>query len=149
MSVPNGMWECPKCGDYVDNAEEICPRCGSKPKSVSVEYSAENAAPPPRNPTEMATIEPVAAVNSKKSSGAGFLYLFAWIVWIVGVFVAILKASTETDYFGERRFSFLVLIETLISYGLRGGIVMCISELFENVQTIANALQGFRITKKD
>lgn len=148
MSVPNGMWECPKCGDYVDNAEEVCPRCGSKPKSVSAEYSAENAAPP-RNPTEMATIEPVAAVNPKKSSAAGFLYLFAWIVWIVGVPVAILKASSEMDYFGEQRFSFLVLIETLISYGLRGGIVMCISELFENVQKIANALQGFKIMKKD
>ena len=33
MSVPDGMWECPKCGDYVDNAEEICPRCGAAQKS--------------------------------------------------------------------------------------------------------------------
>ena len=29
MSAPVGMWECPNCGDFVDNNEKFCTHCGS------------------------------------------------------------------------------------------------------------------------
>lgn len=31
MAAPQGMWECPQCGDYVDNSESTCPHCSVSP----------------------------------------------------------------------------------------------------------------------
>lgn len=96
------------------------------------------------------TIEPVLATAPGGSLAADFLRVLAWILWIGGILVAILTAKdAKIDRWGDTHFSFTVFLETLLEYGLYGGFTMCAVELFENVQTIANALQGFRITKKD
>ena len=150
MAAPNGMWECPGCGDYVDNTNRVCPRCGRGRESVLTRHSAaSNTASSPQNKTEM-TIEPVLATAPGGSLAADFLRVLAWILWIGGILVAILTAKdAKIDRWGDTHFSFTVFLETLLEYGLYGGFTMCAVELFENVQTIANALQGFRITKKD
>ena len=95
-------------------------------------------------------IEPVTAVTPEESSAASFLRVIAWILWIGGLVLAIVQASgAKTDYWGRAHFSFAVFLEVFLEYVLYGGFTMCAVELFENVQTIANALQGFRITKKN
>lgn len=170
MSVPNGMWECPGCHTYLADSRTVCPRCGAKrypgqeddakEKDVSQETVRETPKEEVRSfarkttwnaePQEIAAIETVAKASPKDSAAARFLRVIAWILWIGGFIVSILKAQdAKIDRWGDTHFSFAVFLETLIEYGLYGGFTMCASELFENVQTIANALQGFRITKKD
>ena len=144
MSAPNGMWECPNCGDYVDSSSEFCPNCDAKKASVH----PTNAANSTSTEEVEQIVEPIISAQARDSSAAVFLKIIAWILWIGGLILTIVNSvNGASDRYGDPCFSWKIFFTGIITYTVYGGFAMCAAELFENIQIIANALQGFNITR--
>ena len=102
------------------------------------------------NTHEAERYEVVPNIKSKESRAGNFLFVIAWIIWIFG-FIASLILSIDIDYgrySSDTSFNFATFFICVVSFGLSGALVMCMSELFSNVQAIRNSLQGMTIRKK-
>lgn len=89
----------------------------------------------------------ISAKNNFNSNFAvKFLKVLTWILWIGGIIVSFLSARVEVAtvrYSTETVFQWPIFISNFILYFVAGAICMCMSELFSNIQAIANAINSF------
>lgn len=86
--------------------------------------------------------------TSRNSSAAKFLKAIAWVLWIGGLLLAILSARVEkvtSSYRVETVFEWQTFISVSTLYFVTGSFAMCMSELFENISSIANRVTGYII----
>ena len=77
------------------------------------------------------------------SSAATFLKIVSWVLWIGGIIVAAISATSSVyNVYGysDTEFSFGVFFTTLFTYAMYGALTMCAAELFGNVSRILSAL---------
>ena len=93
------------------------------------------------------------SIAAKNNSGSNFAVTFmkvlTWILWIGGIIVSILSARVEVTtvrYYTETIFQWPIFLSNFILYFVAGAICMCMSVLFANIQTIANAINSFNVT---
>ena len=77
------------------------------------------------------------------SAAAAFLKIVAWVLWLGGIIVAAIAATT-TVYsaygYSDTEFSFGVFFTTLFTYAMYGALTMCAAELLNNVSRILSAV---------
>ena len=95
---------------------------------------------------EIYSIEPKRTASH--SSAAGFCRILAYITWIGGLIIAITgsKTTSISGYSVQEEFSFTLLLTSLVTYGVVGGLLFCVAELLENIQSIADSLKGMKVT---
>lgn len=167
MAKPANMWECPKCGDYVENSRNTCPNCTrirnddmtppkfytpSPVKNSNVTqpevYTPSSVKNSNSKTEEKWLIEPT--IDYKGSWAAKFLKVIAIILFIGGLIVSYTTANIEVvgKYGSHNEFRWEIFIETYLIYGLAGCFTLCACELFENIQRIADSLLRLEVRKK-
>lgn len=113
--------KCPECGLSISDKAAACPNCGYPlhPAPEPVEYELTRS-----NPSE--------------SKGAEFLRVVAWLVWMGGLIVAIVWGIA---------FDWWMFFILLGIFALSGGLIWCVSELFEDVHVIRTALSSLYLYK--
>lgn len=150
------MWECKNCGMRVRGEWDSCPHChasrrDSRPASDSQSkipsYFSSSASAPGAYISEPAN-------NVGGSWASKFLIFIAVFLFIAGIFVAWQAgnvAEVYESYYGmssRTKFSFGAFLIAYIPYLLGGAFSLCASELFENIQRIADSLSRIKTTKK-
>lgn len=82
------------------------------------------------------------------SFAARFMKIVAWILWIGGLILAIFSALVEKPvsvYRVETVFEWQTFISVSTLYFVTGSFAMCMSELFNNIATIASRVAGYTI----
>lgn len=79
----------------------------------------------------------------------GFMKLLSWVLWIGGLIVSFLSASVSVSgsYYSSDVFQWPVFFSSLILYFVSGAVCMCMAKVFENIQTIASAIQHFKVNE--
>ena len=90
---------------------------------------------------ELFTIEPNKGGSSSKA--ASFCTVLGILTWIGGLIIAISAGNAGTYY--DNSFSFTIFLSSLIPYGIAGGMMLCLAELFSNLQSIADSLKSMRV----
>lgn len=83
------------------------------------------------------TVKPTQTESN--STSASFCTVLGIIVLIGGLIVAVMTANTGY------RFDFTVFLVTLIPYVVAGCMMFCVSELFQNIKSIATSLKELSI----
>lgn len=89
-------------------------------------------------------------VTGSKSRAASWLQTCAVITWIGGLICALILSihKVQTSYYSsEIVVSWGLLLSMVIGFGLAGYAVWCFSEIFENIQSIADSLRGMDFKK--
>ncbi len=109
------------------------------PKAPVIEV--KKSTPPLEFSVESSTLE-------GKSFAATFLKVIAWILWIVGLLIAVLSAggvSTTSNYRASTTFELITFLSILVPYFVAGSVAMCLSELFKNISMITSRVAGYFI----
>ena len=120
------------------------------PKAAPDARMAGPAAQAPKQEEEYA----VSTVATQPSRAADFLKLLAYATMVLGTILAIVTSFHEVvETTGKKVttrnvFSFTSFLTTEIMYLLIGAMLLCMVELFENIQSINNSLTGMRIRRK-
>lgn len=144
MAVPANMWECPVCGDFVDKHTKICPNCDRQGRGFVKQPEAFSSFAS-RN-TESKTEEKWVMQPAHTSDGswaAKFLKVIAGIEFVGGAIASFVIAN-NVSY----DFDWAVFLGAGIAFAVSGCLTLCASELFENIQRIADSLQRMEIRKK-
>lgn len=94
----------------------------------------------------------VPADRGESSRAASFCRILGVITWIGGLIIAITSSNTaQINRFGsvEQTFSFTLFLTSIITYGIAGGVMLCVAELLENIQSIADSLKGLSVIGED
>lgn len=162
MPTPAGMWECPNCGRNIRDDWDSCPHCHTPKKGSSPIFSepterSYKTSSPVKHEKEKASVETYITEPSNTVGGswaAKFLKFIAVLLIVLGIFVAWQAGNIEKTYnlySGSRtfsEFSFVAFIIAYIPYLLGGAFSLCASELFENIQRIADSLSKMKTTKR-
>lgn len=155
MGAPSGYWECPKCGDYVEDFKRTCPHCGSgkEEKAGNLIQRYQQRAQNDNESKEPVDTYKITPINSWTNSGSAvFVKVLAFILWIGGLIVSIVNANVVTgvDRWGDPKttFSFITFFSSFVVYGVLGGFMFCMAEVIQNIKNIADSLRGFKATKE-
>ena len=112
--------KCPECGLSISDKAAACPNCGYPlhPAPEPVEYALGKT------------------ISDSKS--AEFLRIVAGLDWIGGLIVAIVWGIA---------FDWWMFFILLGIFALSGGLIWCVSELFEDVHVIRTALSSLYLYK--
>ena len=108
-------------------------------KKTKAFLTKENKLEEAKVPEEI-EIEPNNAAFYYGSSGAKFLRVIAWILWIGGLIASIVSANATV----MGVFSWTLFMSSALTYFFEGGVVMCAAEGLDNLQAIRDAVTGFR-----
>ena len=162
MSAPAGMWECPNCGRNIRDDWDSCPHCHTSKKGNSPIFSepterSYKTSSPAKHEKEKASVETYITEPSNTVGGswaAKFLKFIGWLMIILGILVAWHAGNAEQvysslyGYSSRSEFDVWAFIIAYIPYLLGGAFSLCVSELFENIQRIADSLSKMKTTKR-
>ena len=95
-------------------------------------------------------VQPVEDDDSHGSWAAKFLIVIAAILFVGGAIISFAIATTEVEKnrMTQIAFDWIVFFESYLTYALAGCFALCSSELFKNIQRIADSLEYMEIRKK-
>lgn len=149
MAAPEGMWECPGCGDYIANYTKKCPRCGKMKddefKAAKSVFAGSNSS---GNKQERFILAP--ANTFYGSSAAIIMRILTWVLWGGGLIASLMFAKTEVSskYGSHEEFSWSTFLVSFSAFLTAGGFTFWASEVAESVKTVAESLQRMSLTKE-
>ena len=90
---------------------------------------------------ELFIVEPIQTGSA--SSASVFCKVLGVLTWIGGLIIAISAGSVASPYGSE--FNFIAFLTPCITYGIVGGVMFCLAELFQNIKSIADSLKGMSV----
>ena len=127
------MIQCRECGGNISSEALTCPHCGCPQK------------------TNEAKVYELTKEWGNDCFGARFMRILAGVIWIGGLILAI-ATSIETEvgrYRTTTTFLWGNFFTYLLIYAICGGVVWCVSTLFEDIHGINVALGSLRLIQKE
>ncbi len=84
-------------------------------------------------------------IEPKKRISTSPAAIFCVILGLITIFGGVYYSYKTAEAISYSKYNVELFLKTFMAFGIAGGFLLCMAELFQNVKSIADSLKGFDI----